>query len=108
MSEPQTESATPVDVDYSTFAKAKEKGEETFTLRAQDISADLLVDLWVDVQQELDQAIGNGMTPEEAMQLIRFNYALKLPLAPTGNEKLDQARQIAERMRQHKDRKVAD
>ena len=48
--DPHTESATPIveqATDYNCFTKAKRNGEPTFTLRAQDVTADLVVDFWV-------------------------------------------------------------
>ena len=52
--EPQTESSTPetavppMDTDYACFVKAKDKGEPTFTLRAQDESAPMVVEFWAE------------------------------------------------------------
>lgn len=81
MSDPQTESATPIDTDYACFAKAKEKGEPTFSLRAQDYSAPAVIEYWANLNQD--------------------------HLGP-AHPKIVQARQIAETMRAWPARRPAD
>jgi hypothetical protein len=39
--------ARHIDVDCSCFQKAKAKGEQTFTLRAQDISSPITICYWI-------------------------------------------------------------
>lgn len=85
----QTESHTPEataiapdpDSDYACFVKAKDKGEPTFTLRAQDLSSAAVVEFWAKVNEvHLGQ----------------------------GHPKIVQARQIADRMRVWPNRRMAD
>lgn len=83
----QPESSSPAtepvetDTDYACFVKAKDNGESTFTLRAQDQSAPDVIDFW---------AAKNALV--------------------LGNEhpKIVQARQIAARMRVFPGRRQAD
>lgn len=112
MTEPQTESSTvhDTDTDYACFVKAKDNGEKTFTLRAQDISADLCVDFWISVQLEIRQWIEDGMTVQDAVDRVRRDYRV----APWStfdvvmDQKINGAMMIAKAMRASPNRKVAD
>ncbi len=71
----------PYDSDYACFVKAKDKGEPTFTLRAQDASAHFLVTMWAN---------------------------MNAPALGQNHPKILQARQIAESMRLWPNKKQAD
>jgi len=56
----QTESHTAVvetDTDFACFVKAKDKGEKTFTIRAQDSSAPEVIEFWAYLNEP---ALGSG------------------------------------------------
>lgn len=110
--DPQTTSSTPIiDLDTDCFTKAKAHGEPTFTLRAQDITADLVVDFWTIVQIRVRENMNAGLTMVQAVQAVRSYYFLESinsPRYPTGDIKLDTAVMKAEVMRQFKNRKLAD
>ena len=102
------------DRDRDCFTKARALGEPTFTLRAQDITADLLIDLWVAIQQEVAKDVSCGMTISDSMETIRAGlaiaagYPVNLPIQRTGDAHLDEALDKAEAMRRHPNRKLAD
>ncbi len=112
----QTESHTEParDRDLGCFTKARALGEPTFTLRAQDITADLLVDLWVAIQREVVEDLKNGLTLVESLETIRsgitiaMGYDLNFPIERTGDAHLDEALDRAEAMRRHHARRLAD
>lgn len=67
------EKTAPVQVtdrDGQCFLKAKEKGEPTFTLRAQDVTAPAVVDLWARMQIWLQRQMQLGFTVEESLRVI--------------------------------------
>jgi len=98
------------DPDFGCFMKAKDRGEPTFTLRAQDISADLVIDFWIAVQLEIRQRIDDGMTVQEAVDTTRRGYRV----APWStfdamtDQKINGAMMIAKAMRAFPNRKIAD
>lgn len=59
-----------VDRDAECFRKAKEKGEPTFTLRAQDVTAPAVVNLWACMQVWLHRQRQLGFTLEESLKVI--------------------------------------
>lgn len=79
-----------------------------FVLKSQDITSDLLVDLWVSIQQEIADDVKHGMTVEESIETLRFDHFMGFPMKQTGNPKWDEALTIAEAMRAHPNRKLAD
>jgi len=108
--DPQTESATPIveqATDYNCFTKAKRNGEPTFTLRAQDVTADLVVDFWVKVQQKVREHMHAGLTMMQAVQAVRTYYFLE-PDVPASDVKLSGACQIAGEMEKFSARRLAD
>lgn len=101
--EQQTESHTPVE-NKSMW------GEATFRLRAQDITADLLVDLWIMVQIRL-KAEQRQHSLAEGVENVRNYFGVpRYPSALFTEEhaKLKGAAEIAEAMRLHSPRKLAD
>ena len=83
----------------------------TFLLKASDLSADVVVDLWVLVNRRMREHLATGYTPEEARDWVRQYYFLDSINAPTLTQipKLDSALAIAEQMRQYTGpKKVAD
>ena len=111
----QTESHTPQPVelapDSACFEKAKAHGEPIFVLRAQDVTADLVVDFWAIVQVRVREHMDHGHTMQRAVQLVReyfFLDSVNSPRYPTGIAKLDTAVTKAEAMRQWPNRKLAD
>lgn len=123
MEDVQTESNTPdtlakvpdPDPDYGCFVKAKEKGEPTFTLRAQDVTAPVLVRAWALIQIHVGIDVDNGFTVEAAVQRIEelLGIALSLPDGVeaeqlANNPKIEQAMVTAQAMQQWPNRKVPD
>ena len=110
----QTESHTPIDTDMTCFEKAKAHGEPTFTLRAQDITSDLVVDFWTIVQIRVKENMDAGLTMMQAVQAVRSYFFLesvnspRYPKRNTGTAKLATAVLMADEMRQWPDRKLAD
>lgn len=110
---PQTESHTDVQEtdDRTCYEKAKANGEATFTLRAQDITADIVVDFWTIVQIRVKEYMDAGLSLDRAVQAVReyfFLESVNSPRYPTGNVKLDTAARLADVMRQWPARKMAD
>ena len=108
--EQQTESATPIveqATDYDCFTKAKKNGEPTFTLRAQDVTADLVVDFWVKIQQKVREHMNAGLTKMQAVQAVRSYYFLET-YVPASDVKLSGACRIAGEMEKWPARKLAD
>ena len=103
----QTEFHTPVDTDLSCFEKARANGEETFTLRSQDITAPLVVDFWVKVQQRMRDYVKQGLTPEAAVLAVR-NFYFLMPDVPLSDVKLTRACAIAGAMEKWGNRRLAD
>ena len=111
----QTESSTPetavppMDTDYKTFVKAKDRRQATFTLVAQDASADLVVDFWTMVQIRARQSMESGLTLAEAMALERIAFGIPAYVPAVHDDpKLAGASVIAGNMRQFPNRKMAD
>lgn len=101
----------PYDTDYACFVKAKDRGQPTFTLVAQDVSADLCVDFWIGVQLQIRQRIDDGMTVKDAVDSTRREYRVApwSTLEPMEDVKLNGAMMIARAMRAFPGiRKVAD
>lgn len=91
------------------YEKARKNGEVTFTLRAADISADLVVEFWVLVNGKVRELVKKGWSPAAAVDFVR--QAHHIPPMYEGlldDEKLRGAAQVAKAMRQHDGRKVAD
>lgn len=84
--------------------------EPTFTLRAQDITADLIVEVWADVNKLLDIYRRRGYSIEDAMGRIAKCFQplrqelIPQPIAP----KIAEAYVISKAMGQWHTRKVAD
>lgn len=80
-----------------------------FTLLAQDITADLVVEFWICVNGKVQELVKGGMSPAEAAQHMRRIYHIPPILAGlVSSEKLQGACQIAQQMRDFPYRKVAD
>lgn len=107
--EPQTESNTPAtpDTDLSCFEKARANGESTFTLRAQDITAPLVVDFWIAVQDKMKAFLSTGLSLEAAEKATRAYYFLDRPVVNT-DRKLTQACALAGAMGKWPNRRLAD
>lgn len=82
------------------------EGQVVFVLKAQDICADLLVDLWAWMQREILHDLANGMTVDESLECLRVDF--QIPITKTGIPKLDEALTIAEAMRAHPTRRLPD
>lgn len=106
---PETLDVKETDSDFMCFVKAKDNGEVTFTLRAQDITADLLVDLWAMIQYQMRERIRvNHENPHDAVNSLRTSYGMLLPMLLEGDRKILQALSIAEKMRAWPNRRLAD
>jgi hypothetical protein len=94
----------------SCIDKARANGEPTFTLRAQDITAHLLVELWVEIQREITVSMEDGMTLTEAVENARYAHRIpRMIFQPEGlSAKLRGALEIAKAMMGWPNRKLAD
>jgi type II secretory pathway component PulF len=92
------------------YEKAKANGEPTFTLRAQDISAHLVVEFWAAIQQAIRNLMDNGATMTEAVEYVRsYHNVPRLAAMTEGmSEKDREALSIASAMMQWNKRKLAD
>jgi hypothetical protein len=88
-----------------------------FILKSSDISADLIVDMWVMINARIRQSLRDGRTLEEAILIERDGFGIPCygtiakglnGLGIFGDTKLDGAADIAEAMRQHAPRRLAD
>jgi len=85
-------------------------GEPLFILRAQDVTAALMVETWVTAQQLLRSEL-DAMTPlHEAVQRVRvyLNIPRVETLMEDANEKERGALEIAKQMQQWPNWKIAD
>lgn len=96
-----------VDTDLSCFEKARASGEQTFSLRSQDITAPLVIDFWVRVQQKVREHVKAGLTAEQAVKAVRSYYFLE-PDVHLEDTKLSEACRIAGAMEEWPSRKIAD
>ena len=116
MESPQTESSTDVigrpdkyDTDYGVFVRAKDRGQATFTLVAQDATADLVVDFWVMLQLRIRDRVNAGVPLQVAIERERIGFGiLAYPPDLLKEPKLAGALEIAARMRGQTDRRLAD
>lgn len=92
------------------YAKAMTNNEEIFVLRAQDVTADIVVEAWADIQRLLGQFLRRGYTLTQALHQIKAHLLpIKQALEPQPTtKKIDEAYAIAKRMAAHVPRKVAD
>ena len=98
-----------VNPDHVPFLTAMLKNEPLFTLRAQDISADLVVDYWIKVNLMIRDHVKQGYSLEEAAALARtFYFIPHYDGQVLADGKLNSAGEIAARMRQFTPRKLAD
>lgn len=82
--------------------------QPTFTLKAQDISADLVVDFWIVINGRIKELIKAGMALPVAVQYMRNVYHLPPLIAGLlTDEKERSALRIADAMRAYPYRKVA-
>jgi hypothetical protein len=85
-------------------------GETVFVLRAQDITAHVVVEAWVAIQQSIKQAMDDGATMTEAIENAR--QIMRVPRVVTmleeATEKERGALEIAQTMMRWDNRKLAD
>ena len=79
-----------------------------FPLKASDLTADLCVDFWQMVQRRVKTIVYDGLTPEQAVQMVRESFGIPPYLPIWEDEKLNGAARIAAAMRAHSPRKLAD
>ena len=103
----QTDSSTPGETDRSCFQKARANGEETFSLRSQDITAPLVIDFWVKVNQKVRAHLRCGLTLEAAVAAVRSHYFME-PEVDANDKKLARACAIAGKMEKWMNRRLAD
>lgn len=109
----ETSSTNPVIEHTQKLIDATAKlhiGEPLFILRAQDVTAALMVETWVTAQQLLRSEL-EAMTPfHEAVQRVRvyLNIPRVETLMEDANEKERGALEIAKQMEQWPNRKIAD
>jgi len=97
--------------ELSCFDKAKEKGEPTFTLRSQDLTAPMTVEFWITLQMEVKQAMDDGMTGPEAIEHVRREH--RIPhwtrfMGEEAGDKLHGAARIGKAMEEFPNRRLAD
>lgn len=97
-------------VDYDCFSKAKGAGEHTFTLRAQDLTAPVLVTAWANAQRYLAWRMDRGDTLETAMEALERRLFCAFEDVPntTISEKVAQAFRKAKSMEAWPARRLAD
>lgn len=81
-----------------------------FTLKGQDITAHLVVEFWVVVQQRMRELLDAGCTLTESVETIRAVYMIprSVTLIAGANEKETGAIEIARAMMGVERRKLAD
>lgn len=92
------------------YEKAVANGEPVFVLRGQDITAHLVVEAWVAIQQSIKQAMNDGATMVEAVENARFLHRIPRMIYqdPNLTEKERGALEIAREMMRWNNRKLAD
>ena len=78
-----------------------------FQLKASDITADLMVELWVEIQRYIGTCIKSGATPEQAVK-DAWDYLGPSEIVGHLTDKQRGALAIAEAMRAYSPRKLAD
>ena len=101
MNEPLT------DLDERRERPCGQASQPHFDLKATDISADLVVDLWVKIQGNIRAYVETGMSPTSAVEAVRQYYFMSVPIE-TDDPKLRSALAIADQMRAFTPRKLAD
>lgn len=98
------------DTDRTCFEKAKASGQPTFTLIAQDVSSDLVVDFWISCQVEIRQSMEDGLTMQQAIDKARRHFGVPRwnGFEPMDDPKLVQAQEIGKAMSGWVNRKLAD
>jgi hypothetical protein len=94
--------------EQTCYEKAKATGMPSFTLIAQDITADLCVDFWTMTQLRVRTHMDAGLTMVQAVDAVREKFGIPEYPEILGDAKLDGAARIAETMRAHSPRKLAD
>ena len=82
-----------------------------FVLLGQDVTADMVVEFWVIVNAKLKNLMNKGLSQDVALAHVRSaNLPVAYPLEEEvfQDEKLKGAVRIAQAMRAHAPRKVAD
>ncbi len=82
--------------------------EPILTLRAQDLSADLTVEVWAQINERLNYLIGKGQSAPDALGTIREELGVFLNKRGKHTTKTIEARACAIQMRKWEKRKVAD
>jgi hypothetical protein len=103
----QTESCTPSD---ERCKEDKHAGQPSFKLIAQDVTADLVIDFWIEVQLQVKQSIEDGTTMMEAIDKIRQQFGVPpwSQFTTLTNPKLKEAAAIGYLMSEWKNRKIPD
>lgn len=106
----QTDSHTPVTTMDTATDQSKHAGQAKFLLIAQDITAPLVIDFWVRVQQRMRDLLATGLTLSEAEQAVRCYYFLdnRPTVGAMEPDKLADASAIADVMAQFPGRRLAD
>lgn len=116
----QTEAPTPIkqntwshrtidnlDENMRCFVKAAVNQEPVFVLRAQDITAPVVVLFWAKLQERIRARMDAGLTMEQGVNEERRHYFLDDEPVYT-DPKLDGAVRVAEEMATWPNRKLAD
>jgi len=95
-----TKSTFPLrdDPDYRRFVKAKDAWYPVFILIAQDATASLLVDTWIEMQLQTRSFMHVGLSLDEAVESTRGFYGIKRYNPGFEDAKLDGAATIARAM----------
>ena len=93
----------------TTLMMQKMLAQPHFCLLAQDVTADLVVDLWTIINVKLADLMDKGVSPELALQHLReLFHAPHLVEGMFLSAKLRGAVRVSAAMRAHQPRKVAD
>ncbi len=105
---PDTTPSTHAQPEPTAPAPSQTNQEPTFTLRAQDLTADLVIDFWILVQLRVRHAVKQGTPVAVAIEDARKKLGIPAYPPILGVEKLDGAARIATAMTEWTGRKLAD
>ncbi|HKW13829.1 MAG TPA: hypothetical protein VJS69_05025 [Candidatus Krumholzibacteria bacterium] len=112
--ESHTDCSTPVATISAIYtpeeylAHMAAKRQPCFVLLAQDITADIVVDFWIKVQQRMREHVKHGLTEAQAAKAVREYYFLEKMDVTITYQKLAEACAIAGAMENWGTRRLAD
>jgi hypothetical protein len=83
-------------------------GEPSFTIRAQDVTGDVVVGFWVRAQMFVNKKMAEGSTLQEAIYALKDHLDVSFSLGDTTDPKLLEALETVMAMGEWSPRKLAD